>query len=858
MDDKNGYELVCPIRGRIRKSGRSKQDLKPSEEYYRIQAIRCLLGKGYPKENFLIEPVVKRFGNGGRNSFRSDFAVLDIPAAEAEGKGEDFVLDHAVLICEVKRENAKSGYAKGTQVEPMLDFAKLDRTVALYWDSVERRVFWTEHHDGKREHREGPLSFLPKFGSPVSRKPLTFNKMEPSSDLKAVFSKIDAILHKAALPPEKRGEIILKLLLAKIRDEHASMEKPDEAAGIQDFAALGVSDGAAFEKFFDIMKNAVKFYQRHLPNKLDESFGITPSTLSEILQVLAPVKIIGSKRDVIQTFYMKFAKDLYKWDLAQYFTPPAVTDFIVSLANPQFGELAADPACGSADFLVAAFRIGKERDPEYADCVSGVDNAPNAVQVAVLNMVLNGDGKSHIRRDDSLEHIEKYADAYDIVLCNPPFGTKIKEKREDVLKKFELGSDLCAPAAPDGTRPLLEGQEAGILFVEACVKECRPGGRIAIILPNGYLGNLSPKYVAMREWLLRHVRVCAVIGLPRFTFKASGADVSATVVYMEKMEAPVPSLSAIGDYPVAVEMVERIGWQAGDKKGSPVYRRNPDTGEILTDEQNAPVLDCDFADIESRIVGSDAAEAFPWIGKGKKGCEGGWTVRFRDIAGDETLTLDAKRLCRKARSLRSGLLAREHVLLGDIADFLPEMTTSAGERVEKNESGAYRYVEISDIGDGTYAWTEMRGWQLPGRAKHFAESGDVYFGSIWGSAVKWCVIPETSMNEVVTNGCFRCRIKGGREDLLIDWLAYMETEGWGVQVRSVARGSDGLASITQRDAENIVIPLLTDKAREDLRPVVEDLLRGRRSLKSVVGSMHRSKEIPYGEPEKRPSHIVLV
>ena len=54
----------------------------------------------------------------------------------------------------------------------------------------------------------------------------------------------------------------------------------------------------------------------------------------DICAYLAPLCLIASKRDVIQSFYMKFSKGLYKWDLAQFFTPPSVTDYIVDILNP--------------------------------------------------------------------------------------------------------------------------------------------------------------------------------------------------------------------------------------------------------------------------------------------------------------------------------------------------------------------------------------------------------------------------------------------------------------------------------------------------------------------------------------------
>ena len=103
----DNLQLVCPVRGQLTVNKKSKDGLTASEESFRVEAIRYLIGKGYPKENFLIEPIIKRFGNGGRNSFRSDFAVLDIPVEMLGIKSPEEILNHAVLICEVKRDNAR-------------------------------------------------------------------------------------------------------------------------------------------------------------------------------------------------------------------------------------------------------------------------------------------------------------------------------------------------------------------------------------------------------------------------------------------------------------------------------------------------------------------------------------------------------------------------------------------------------------------------------------------------------------------------------------------------------------------------------------------------------------------------------
>ena len=861
MDLSNNLQLVCPIRGQLKVYKKSSDGLTPTEEYFRIEAIKYLLSKGYPKENFLIEPIIKRFGNSGRNNFRSDFAVLDVSASSISSNEPDTFLAHALIICEVKRDNNKYDYVKQTQVKPLLDFAKNLRTFALYWDNVEKRIFWNEFVDGIKEEKEGPISFIPKFGYQIETIALTFDTIEPVDSLLEVFDRIANVLHQSAFSPEKRYEIILQLLLAKIFDEHSYESRPDQPLDIQDYASLGSSAEITQNKINELVKRAVIFYERYLPNKIDVKLPLKADTLFEILRILAPVKIIHSKRDVIQTFYMKFAKDLYKWDMAQYFTPPTVTDFIVEITNPQFGEHVIDPACGSADFLVAAFRAGRKRNADYADCVWGVDNSPNAIQVAVLNMILNGDGKTNIVHDDSLESIDKYANKYDIAICNPPFGTKIVEKRKSVLRQFELGFDWSFDETSGNfikTESLLDKQETGILFLEVCMKQCRPGGRIAIILPNGYLGNRSVKYRMLREWILKNARIAAIVSLPRFTFKSSGADVSASVVYMEKRTQPLAVLN--DNYSFAVEMVERIGWEAGNKKATPIYKKNLEDGSLIINDNGEPIIDCDFTEILDRISVSDAALYFNWLKRelNPNTQAEGWSINISYVYSDADLTLDPKRFSKKVVELRTSLMKVEHLVLGDLVDFIPEKQTSNTKKVKIEPSKVYQYVEIQDIGFGDYYSNELRGWELPSRARHFAEPGDIYFGSIWGSSVKWCIIPENSEDTVVTNGCFRCRIKKDMIKFLPDLLSYMNTEGWGIQMRSFARGSDGLAEISEDDAKKIIIPVLDEESREDIAKIIESLNSGRSTVKSLTKSLQKSGRVTYNEPDKRPSHIVLV
>lgn len=846
----NNIQIVCPIRGILNTRKRAKDGLKLSEEAYRVEAIRYLIKKGYPKENFLIEPILKKFGNNGRNSFRSDFAVLDVPSDSFNTSDIDEVLSHAVLICEVKRDNTKSDYVKATQVKPMLDFAIKDSTVGLYWDNIEQRVFWIDKNGGVKIVKEGPLSYLPVFGSRIKATPLTFNDLQPADSLLETFSRLEDTLHQASFSPEKRYDVLLKLLLAKIFDEHAFESRPTERLAIQDFKSQGYTPDNAKKTFSGIVKKAVRFYNPHISKKIGEDFDLKGETINDLLELLAPIKIIHSSREVVQTFYMKFAKDMYKWDLAQYFTPTSVTDFLVEIANPQFGENIADPACGSADFLVAAFRILRKYNPGYADCVWGFDNSPNAVQVAKLNMILNGDGKTNIIEQDSLENVDNYLDRFDVITCNPPFGSKILEKRASILKKYDFGFEW---EEVDGrlvkTDNLLDKQETGILFVELCVKICRNSGRIAIILPNGYLGNKSHKFRIVREWLLRHTKIAVIISLPRFTFKSSGADVSASVLYLEKRDSPLENLDNDEEYMFAVEMVEKTGWEA-NKKASPIYKRDIEDGSMITDENCNPILDCDFSDVIKRISHSQATCFFSWLPQCGDTNDDSWAISNRIIYNDVDLSMDPKRLCKKYTILRKKISEQRYLCLKDIVNFIPEGKMPNGDSVKIKKSECYEYVEIADIGFGTFTSNEYRGWALPSRAKHFAIPGDLYIGSIWGSAIKWCYIPNFTEKTIVTNGCFRCRVKEGQEEYLIDLIAYLNTEGWGVQMRASSRGSDGLAEISVDDAKNILVPLLSEEQRNTLRPYIENLKTGGATIRSLVKSMIKEEKLSYIEPPK--------
>lgn len=858
-----GLTLTCPIRGELKVSGKSADGLTPSEEARRVDAIQFLLSLGYDKEYVLVEPIVRRLGHAGRNSLRADLAVTTIPVAQVKTKSPEERVKFCYILGEIKRDNARSKLAKETQVEPLLAFGPPD-CLALYWDPIEQRVFW---HDKHKNTREGYLAALPARGEKFGGLPkLTFSRLRTVPSLLGLFDRVEDALHSDGIPKQDRYDIILHLLLAKLYDERTHEDQPEEPLEIQDAIGLEIDLTVAKDRFNTLLEKTAGYYGANLHRSLQENLDIDAKPLAHALEVLAPHRVSHSSRSAMQDFFMRFAKDLYKWDMAQYFTPTPLTEYIVEVANPRAAELVKDPAVGSADFLMA---VG-ERDyggVRMKPQLFGADLSETAAQVAELNKILHNATNMNIRVEDTLANIDgdfcvKPTPAgekgrYNLLICNPPFGSRIVVKDASVLSKFDLGHEWKPDAAGEWqmTEKILKSQETGILFVEACVRQAmNDGGRVGIIVPNGYLGNRNPRYSQLREWILRKTRIAAIISFPRFTFKTSGADVSASVLLLERRMDPLALSTGTDDYPIAIDLIERVGWDVGQKNGGPVYVRDELDGTVILGPENLPTLDADFATSLQRLRNSEAGAYFDWLaGAAPPGGPVGHVISVHEVVADSRRCLDPKRYSKKVADIRSAISAGSHFRLGDAVTVVPQL--GAADISKRAASDLYRYVEIQDVGPGTYSSVEMRSWQLPQRARHAAEKGDVFVGGIWGSVTKWFMAGEED-NLVVTNGFHRLKVKESR---LLDVVVGLCSEAFAVQARSLARGSDGLAEVTEEDLRTIVLPVIEgSESRAHLQSFVDRLRAGQVTLKAAVEQLIGEETLPFPIVAPRPSHVVLV
>ncbi len=301
-----GVLLHCPIRGQLNVPERAADGITYTEEKRRIDCIRFLLDKGYPAAHFKIETVLLRFGHKGKNSFRTDIAILDVPVSTIPGDIEA-IKPHIKLIAEIKRDNMDAKVAKQTQVYPALDFLQDISAYGVYWDDVEQRLFYRSLEGTKTRTHEIPLAIIPRWGQSLTTPRLKSADLRPTTNLRELFIKIEDRLHTAVTDQSKRFEIMLQLLLVKLFDEHTHGSAQQEMT-IQDFSDAPLGDADVLKVFETLLGKAVTYYNRYLPKATSSSFGITGGMLRNLSSLLAPIRIHGSKRDVIQDFYMYFAR----------------------------------------------------------------------------------------------------------------------------------------------------------------------------------------------------------------------------------------------------------------------------------------------------------------------------------------------------------------------------------------------------------------------------------------------------------------------------------------------------------------------------------------------------------------------
>ena len=410
----------------------------------------------------------------------------------------------------------------------------------------------------------------------------------------------------------------------------------DEGFRVMEFRNTGQTDTELKSKIQNLFDRAIGKWPGVFP--AGSTFELSDSHLAICVSSLQDVKLFNSNLLVVDEAFEYLVNKSAKGEKGQYFTPRHVIDMCVQMLNPQRGEYMIDTASGSCGFPVhTIFKLtGRlftneeipEDDKQDVLKVFGIDFDEKTVRVARTLNLIAGDGETNVLYLNTLDYnrwsdrtekdrrwITTYNDGFarleklraepeqnkqfnfDVLMANPPFAGDIKESR--ILHQYEL-------ALKNGRAKSTVGRD--ILFIERNLDFLKPGGRMAIVLPQGRFNNASDKYI--RDFIAERARILAVVGLHSNTFKPhTGAKTS--VLFLQKWNDDPkqgPLCLRVDDYPIFMAVSEKGG---KDNSGDYVYVKGSDD-QYRLDKNGHMIVDHDLHSHDGELPPGIAETFIAW------------------------------------------------------------------------------------------------------------------------------------------------------------------------------------------------------------------------------------------------------
>ena len=400
------------------------------------------------------------------------------------------------------------------------------------------------------------------------------------------FKKIIQDLEELVLADSGKDEFneIFKLIFAKIWDEKEALEnRKDKTVEfgkvttkrlIKGEEKLVVDADLTFDRINGLFKKACEEWPGIF--RENEDIELAKRHLQFCVGPIEGVRLMGSNLRIMDNAFEYLLPTEAKKKKGQFFTPRHVVEMCVRMLNPTQKEYVMDPACGSGGFLLHAMDWCYPADDndkrelrkhKYASkYLWGIDFEARAAKTSRALMLIAGDGHTNIfgpdvssldpktwyesgsgqalmhglrqakltamkvPEDEPLNDDDKaweYFDdlKFDVILANPPFAGEMKDPQ--MLVHY----DLAKPALKRAGNDKAPKEERDVLFIERILKLLRPGGRAAIVLPQGKFNNSSLAFI--REWILKKARLLAVVGLHPNTFKPH-TGTKTSVLFLQK------------------------------------------------------------------------------------------------------------------------------------------------------------------------------------------------------------------------------------------------------------------------------------------------------------------------------------
>lgn len=465
----------------------------------------------------------------------------------------------------------------------------------------------------------------------ADRRPL---RVAVGDSLLRAFNHCHDYLSTQGLRDEKAFWQLLYLIFAKILDERESKRRFFVGATERNTPDGQTRIAKRIHELFDVVKEEFK-------DVFDgyERLEMNERALAYVAAQLARFDLLATDTDAKGMAFEAITSHTLKQKKGQFFTPRNVIRMMVDMVDPQPGCRILDPACGSGGFLIVALNHARRRilseigcpHPDYpvqrelkkaipkirryaGESLFGFDVDSDLRKAARMNMVMNGDGHGHIFNFNSLEYgvfgeketvgktryrtpemalVENALGVgpggahgqFDYVFTNPPFGAKIPVEDPEVLRHFELGHTWRNESGRWIKYSLQRKVAPEVLFIEACWKFLKPGsGVMALVLPNGILGNPGEQMEFARWWLLHNGELLASVDLPAETFLPQ-VSVQASCVFVRRRSAAETRMTGAHgpkQHPVFMAIAEECGH---GRRGETRYLRDPDGSESIFEIQ---------------------------------------------------------------------------------------------------------------------------------------------------------------------------------------------------------------------------------------------------------------------------------
>jgi type I restriction enzyme M protein len=593
-------KLRCFVSGKLRTDN--------PEEHVRQRWARSLVTEyGYDLKDMAVEFRIKM---GSGRPKKADIVIFKPGAPQRQ--------ENVLIVVEAKRENVPP-HDRDEGIEQLKSYMAACSSCRYgLWVGSERLAY-ARSTDGSIEDAVD----IPRAGEDRPRVP-QFADLVPAFDLKAAFRRCHNYIYaNQGLQKAEAFHELVKLIFAKVYDEKESEGSLRFYVQSEERRSAAGQRRLLDERIAPLFNAVCERYPYIFPSS--DKIALNGRVLAYIVSELQSYSLLRTQTDVKGAAYEELVGANLRGDRGEYFTPRNVCDMAVRMVFALYPprQLTSlkilDTCCGTGGFLVSAINLLRERftiqetakGGEENEVVSrvgarvseiathnlyGLDINPFLVQTCQMNLVMHGDGSANVFQADSLyspnewDNVEAAAKVgygkFDMVVTNPPFGGKAVVDDPHLLDQYEL--------ARIGSREQRSSLPSEQLFVEGAWKFLKPGGFLAIVLPDSILNNPGLRFI--RQWLFQRTRVVASVDLPKETFAESGGVPNPSVLIVERLAKEQTRLAEVGALP-ANDIFMAIPQTAGrDKRGNPIYCKAPDGQEVL-DANMELVLDDDLPQV---------------------------------------------------------------------------------------------------------------------------------------------------------------------------------------------------------------------------------------------------------------------